>query len=211
MASPSFLIEGSACTVLDTSAAININATGYAQDIFKALPCAVVITDVLVRELEAGRRAGRHDLDAIEQLIESGLASVVSLTGLAEQHFEDLVIGPVAETLDDGEAATIAHALASGSVAVIDERKATRICAKRHPQLRLAGTLDILLQPTVQQSLTDDRLRQAVTGALKVARMNIPPHFENWVIELIGLDVAADCPSLPRRLRQRREASVDRG
>jgi predicted nucleic acid-binding protein len=59
------------------------------------------------------------------------------------------VVGPAQTTLDDGEAATIAHAVALNGVALIDERKANRICTERFPELRIASTVDILVHPSV--------------------------------------------------------------
>ena len=202
MASPSFRIEQIQSIILDTSAAINLNSTGQAARIIEALPSPIAVTEILMRELEQGRRKGRHDFDAIEQLLRVGLIDVVELSSEAESHFETLVVGPTVETLDDGEAATIAQAIASRSIPVIDERKATALCARRFPELRVASTLDLLLQPDVTQALGQDSLRRAVIGALQIGNMSVPVRFEPWLVKLIGPEEAARCPSLPRRLRQ---------
>lgn len=202
MASPSFRIDRTQSIILDTSAAINLNATGQAGQIIGALPSPIAVTDILLRELKLGREKGRRDFDAIENLLGIGLIDVVELSWEAERHFEGLVVGSAAETLDDGEAATIAQAIASGSVPVIDERKATALCARRFRDLQLASSLDLLLQPEVTEAIGEAQLRQAVIGALQVGKMSVPVRFEHWVVGFIGVDEAARCPSLPRRLRQ---------
>lgn len=202
MASPSFRIDRTQSIILDTSAAINLNATGQAGRIIEALPSPVAVTDILMRELKQGREKGRHDFNAIENLLGAGLIDVVELSAEAEGHFERLVVGSAAETLDDGEAATIAQAIASCSIPVIDERKATALCGRRFQNLQLASTLDLLLQPEVTEAIGEAQLRQAVIGALQIGKMSVPGRFEQWIVGLIGVDEAARCPSLPRRLRQ---------
>lgn len=202
MASPSFRIDRTQSIILDTSAAINLNATGQAGRIIEALPSPITVTDILMNELKQGREKGRRDFDAIENLLSVGLIDVIELNAEAERHFERLVVGPAAETLDDGEAATIAQSIASGSIPVIDERKATALCARRFQDLQLASSLDLLLQPEVTEAIGTAQLRKAVIGALQIGKMSVPVRFEQWIVDLIGVEEAARCPSLPRRLRQ---------
>ena len=71
---------------------------------------------------------------------------MAKLDDLTESHFEDLVIGQGAATLDDGEAATIAYGVEKGAITLIDERKATRICGERYPRLIVGNSLDLLSQ-----------------------------------------------------------------
>ena len=119
----------------------------------------------------------------------------------AAVYFEELVVGPADTTLDDGEAATIAYALTHTSTALIDERKAMRICAQRFPNLRVASTVDVLNHPEVQRELGTDALADAVFNALVRGRMRVLPHQLEWVVALIGADRAALCHSLSRRAR----------
>jgi predicted nucleic acid-binding protein len=114
-------------------------------------------------------------------------------------HFEELVVGPAVETLDDGEAATIAYAMTHSATALIDERKATRICRERFPALRLACTIDVLIHADVQTRLGPALLADAVVRALQEGQMRVFSHHAEWVIGLIGDERAALCPSLPRR------------
>src|SRR6202043_2386181 len=93
--------------------------------------------------------------DALQELVAAGHIEIVSLGDTGWEHFETLVVGHAAETLDDGEAATIAYAAERGAVAVIDERKGTRICAARFPSLGVISTVDVLLNPEVRLNLGD--------------------------------------------------------
>lgn len=196
------LPESAAVLVADASVAINLNASGAAAEIIGALPQRIVVVDVVAEELDNGRRKGRRDADDVRLLVANGLLEIKSLglTGLV--HLEGLVVGSASETLDDGEAATIAYAVDVGGVAVIDERKAIRICAGRFPRLKLRSTVDLFSQAEVQRAIGQPRLADAVFNALQDARMRVLPHQTKWVVDLIGVKRAAKCPSLPSSVRE---------
>ena len=109
---------------------------------------------------------------------------------------------------------TIAYALARSATALIDERKATRICAARFPRLRLASTVDLLAHPEVQRQLGVDGVGDLVFRALRDGRMSVLPHQLDRILDVIGDERAALCASLPKRLRtqprppSRRDAST---
>jgi predicted nucleic acid-binding protein len=199
----SCLYDNFALLVADTSAAINLNASGCAAEILHALPYKIAIVDVIQRELESGRERGRRDAELTSSLVAANHLEVVSLGDDGWTHFERLVAGAAAETLDDGEAATIAYAIERNGVAVIDEDKATKICALRHPSLLIASSLDLFGHPLVCEALGSDRLAEAVFLALRDARMRVLPRHHEWVLDLIGVERAALCPSLPPFLRHR--------
>jgi predicted nucleic acid-binding protein len=113
-----------------------------------------------------------------------------------------LVVGPAVETVDDGEAATIAYAVESDAVAILDDRKAIRICATRYPQVPLGSTVDLFSHPSVIGALGKTSLADAVFAALQQARMRVLPHHMDWVIALIGQERARMCPSLPKAARK---------
>ena len=202
MGSPTCLTDPAALIAADTSAVINLNATGCAREIAGALPNKLVVVDAVSAELDEGRRRGRQDADLLSELVAGGLVEIVQLDDLAASHFEKLVVGPAAMTLDDGEAATIAYSIGREGIAVIDERKATRICADIFPDLRIGSTVDILAHPNVQRSLGKELLADAVFKALRHGRMRVFPHHIEWVVGLIGTDLAAACASLPNSVRQ---------
>lgn len=213
MESPTFLTDPAAPAVIDTSAAINLVATGYAAEILKALPNRILAVEAVPAELEEGRRRGRKDADLLDDLVTlvtARLIEIVALDDAAIRTFEQLVVGPAAMTLDDGEAATIAYGLEHGGIAVIDERKATRICAERYPALKIGCTVDLFTHPNVAGALGRERLSQAVVNALRHARMRVQLHHARWVVELIGAEQAALCLSLPRIARATERQSASR-
>ena len=196
-----FLDNSSFSIVLDTSVCININATGYPGDILRSLPHEFSIVDVVAEELNNGIIKGRTDADQTQKLIEAGLIEVVQLGDVGLHHFEQLVSGSAKETIDDGEAATIAFAVEAGAVALIDERKATRICLERFEDIRLATSVDIFAHSSVQANLGSDAVAEAVFNALQNARMSVHERHLDWVVSLIGRERAASCISLPSHAR----------
>lgn len=196
------LSDPTALVIIDTSTAINLSATGFAGEILQALPNRAVVIDVVSAELEKGRTHGRHDADLLKELVASDLIQIKLLGESAEEIFENLVIGIAAETLDDGEAATIAYAVTQDEIAIIDERKANRICKEKFPSLRLGSTLDLIAHPDVIKTLGQQRVSQVLLNALQNARMRVLPHHVEWVIERIGVKQAALCTSLPRSVRE---------
>jgi predicted nucleic acid-binding protein len=187
--------------VADASTVINLIATGCAPTILKALPHRVVVADVIPAELETGRSRGHPHADRLRELIDSGAIRVACLGAMGMRHFEDLVIGPAFATLDDGEAATLAYAAEHAAVALIDERKAARICAERFPALRIACTVDVLTHASVAGRLGPEGLAEAVYKALQHGRMRVLPHHLEYVVSLIGPSRAALCLSLPQSVR----------
>jgi predicted nucleic acid-binding protein len=202
MGHPTCLTDPSAIIVVDASAVINLNATGRARDIVAALPNRLIVVDVVCVELDQGRSRGRPDADLLDELVKSGLIEIAALGETALRYFEELVVGPAVSTLDDGEAATIAHAIDIGGIALVDERKATRLCGERYPDLRLGCTVDIFAHPTIVERLDEAALADAVFNALTYGRMRVFSQHVAWVLELIGPKRAADCRSLPRFVRQ---------
>jgi predicted nucleic acid-binding protein len=187
--------------VADTSAIINLIATGCAPVIIRALPNRLIVAEVVSAELEDGRCRGRAEADRLNELVANGLVEIVSLGDAASRYFEELVIGPAAATLDDGEAATIAYAVEHAGAAIIDERKATRICSDRFPALPVGCTVDILLHSEVQRVLGPEALATAVFNALQDGRMRVFPRHVERIVAVIGHGRAARCPSLPRSAR----------
>jgi predicted nucleic acid-binding protein len=204
----SSLSDPEALLVADTSTAINLHASGSSREMLRALPNRVVVAETILVELEAGKRRGRRDADHLKALIKDGFVEVITMGDVGAQHFEALVIGPAAETLDDGEAATIAVAIEHHGIALIDERKAQRMCRQRYPDLRTGCTVDIFAHPAVLRALGEQKLASSVLSALMHARMHVLSHHVDWVVKLVGPDNAAQCNSLPKAVRQLDGAAV---
>lgn len=194
--------EAGRMSVADASVWINLIATERAHVILRATPTPLRITDVALAELERGRSKGRRAADEMAALLHLGLTEVVALNADDEDLFVSLVSGGAAETLDDGEAATLACACRLGVSAVIDERKATLIAAQRFQTLEVLSTVDLLLSPEVRGACGAE-LGNVLFGALTGARMRVPDQHTEEVVRVLGAERVASCNSLPARLRRR--------
>ena len=201
MVLPNFLLDPTVDIVLDTSVCININASGFAADILNALPNRILVLNHVVTELEGGRKNGSSDADDLRGFIQKGLVELKQLNIRAMELFEQLVIGPAHSTLDDGESATIAYADSNNAIAIIDERKAHRICKERFSSLSVACTIDLLAHPTVKETLGRNNHELSIVNALEKARMRVFPEHVDWIIKIIGAENVAKYPSLPRFVR----------
>jgi predicted nucleic acid-binding protein len=198
----SSLINSSVSVVADTSAVINLNASGFGPAILRALPNPFVITDVVLDELREDTRSGRNDAELVALLIKDHLITIASIDALKGDDFERLVSGGAATTLDDGEAATIAYASENGMVAIVDERKANQICQTRYADMLVGSTMDLFAHPNVESALGKQVLADAVHSALVGARMRVLPKYLEWTVELVGADRAQLCESLPKHIRR---------
>ena len=187
--------------VADASVAINIIATGYSDIILRALPNHFTIVEQVMFELESGKCNGHSDFDVLNALVSAGKVEVVRLGTCGLEHFTAFVSGSAAQTLDDGEAATIAYALENNVTPLIDERKAKRLCAKRFTNLFVGCSVDLLAHAAIVATLDRVQLSDAVFSALYHGRMRVPACRIDWVIDLIGSDRARHCSSLPKSVR----------
>ncbi|HKQ48564.1 MAG TPA: hypothetical protein VJZ71_10885 [Phycisphaerae bacterium] len=204
MSSSNSLIDSSSIFVADASVVININATKHGLDILRAMPNSLIVTENAIAELARGNYRGHTDADEVGKFIEIGAIRSARLVEGAIGVYTSLVEGSALRTLDDGEAATIAHAHAISGIALIDERKAQRICNREFPSLRVASTIDILIDDTIRVALGAQGQIASIVNALRFARMRIPPQLVSRVVDLIGAEVAETCHSLPRASRKTR-------
>lgn len=203
MACPNCLDDRQLPFVIDTSVVINLVTTRYAEQILQAFPNRFVIPDDVSLEIEHGRRKQYTTADSLNTLVQRGRIFIVSLGPEGRSHFSGLVAGRACDTIDDGEAATIASALERGGVAIIDERKALRLCAERFTHLRTAHTVDLLTHRNVRGALGHHRLADALFNALYHGRMRVPHTYVEFVVHLIGPNKASMCSTLPTRVSHR--------
>ena len=201
MNSSSFPANPSVPVVADASVIINLNATASAAAIIDAFPNPFFVTANVGRELSMGESHGHRCGEKLEALISQGLLALAELRPGDDPVYRSLIEGGFEGTLDDGEAATIAYAVGHDGLALIDERKARRICAARFPNLLFASTVEVLLHPLVAKRLGESGQSEAIFLALRDARMQVPRQGLQEVIERIGADRAVECPSLPRSFR----------
>ena len=191
--------------VLDASVMINVIATGRPDQILRAIPNRILVTDDAATEVARGESRSLDSHDPISRLADRQSLEIVSLGNDARLCFDSLVAGAAKQTLGDGEAATIASAIENRGIALIDERKAPRICRDRFPKLRAATSMDLLMHGQVWKALGCRGLADAVVNALLFGRMRVPGEYHESVVDLIGLDRASACHSLPRSVRCPRE------
>ncbi|MDP3378383.1 MAG: hypothetical protein Q8S53_08460 [Brevundimonas sp.] len=160
------------------------------------------ITRTVVDELARGRGNGRSAADELASWLHVGLAVEVSLPTEAEEVFLSLVGGSAASTIDDGEAATFAYAVATGSRPVTDDKKAIQIARSRFPDLNVCTTSDLLLHANCRAALGEDGLANCIENALKRALMRVPDEHLDRVVTLLGYERASQCRSLPHWARQ---------
>ncbi len=194
----SCLTDRNSILVLDASVIINLLATNYASTILNAIPNPIIVTDNVIREIELCAVNGRVEHKKLSELIHNKILNRVELSGIALEHFFDLVSGSAAASLGDGEAATLALAHSNGFTAAIDEKKATKISSQRFETLKLISTVDILSYEPVRISIGDRILSNATLQALKYARMQVRDSQFDWIESMIGCENVGLCPSLKR-------------
>jgi len=195
------LYEAGATVVADASVAINLSASGAAEAILLGLPFRVAMAREAIAEVTDDRRTGRADHIVLQQLLAAGRVKQIALNAAEEEIFASLVIGPAAETLDDGEAATIALGITRGMTVAIDESKANGLCNRRFAALRRIGSSDLFLADNVVSSLGTEAHAAALFDALRLARMRVDERHLHEVARILGTDRLSQCPSLPRHLR----------
>lgn len=152
-------------------------------------------------ELSVDRFNGRDDAGLVRALVDEGLLQFVPFDDDGELIFAGLVTGPADQTLDDGEAATLALGGVLGQTVVIDERKALRIAAERFAAMQVIATADILCSDLVLSGLGREQVADLIFNGLTGARMGIPERHHGFVVEVLGPRIV-ECRSLPAALRQ---------
>jgi predicted nucleic acid-binding protein len=202
MSSSSFLTNPRASLIADASVVINLNATARAADIIKAIPNPFFVTENALAELHVGSQKGHRDHEKPLELIDAGLVRRASLGNPGMSVYESLIDGSTVQTLDDGEAATIAHAQEISGIALIDERKARTLCARAFPGLTVLCTVELLMHESVAAVIGDQGVADALATALNKARMRVPAEYLARVRSIIGPERAAMCTSLPKATRE---------
>ena len=197
---PSCLDDLAKPIVADASVVINLIASGFAATILGCLAGPLRVPSEVRAEIEQGRSRGRKDADELAGLVAGGKAAIVDLGAAGVRCFSTLVVGPAKDTLDDGEAATIAYAAEHGATILVDEKKATRFCEERFSHLTVGSTVDLVRCSAVRAKLGAD-LADAIFNMLFIGRMRVSPQHLDWVVEQIGPSRAAQCPSLPASYR----------
>lgn len=181
--------------VPDTSVLINLHACSFGEQVLRVLPNEIFLPEIVAQELDHETSHANGENGFIKSLIEQNVIQVLQLDDAAYRIFETLISSP--GSLDDGEAATIAVAVTQGLMPVIDERKGRARAKNLMNGHSPAWSLDLLVHPAVQAGLPNGAFIQAVYFALRDGRMRIDEGRCETVIDLIGIERAKDCTSLP--------------
>ena len=183
--------------IADASVWINLAATGRMEEVLGALSVPVGVSRTALCELERGKARGYDAFAQVEALVGQGLITTLELDVEDEALFLDLVSGDTAETLDDGEAATLALAFRMKAVAAIDERKATALAGRRFSSLIVRSTTELLFDALPYENEGGGPLAEALFEALRGARMRVPAQLLQRVAEVLGAERVQLCRSLP--------------
>lgn len=192
--------------VLDTSVLINLHACTYGERILSAIPNHIVVSDIVVGELERETSRRDREYSFLSSLITDGIVTLASLADAEYELFQTLT--STTPSLDDGEAATIAVAACRNYLPVLDERKgrlrAPANCGGSLPR----WSLDIFRHPQVIEILGVSDSTEALYLALREGRMRIHEDHCDHVVDLIGIQRALECNSLPGYKFRRQEWQI---
>jgi predicted nucleic acid-binding protein len=199
MSSSAFPTNHDTVLVADASVIINLNASGYVRQIIGGIPGRWIVPANASVELEVGARFGHDDGKQLDILVAEGVANRIEMGKTVQDIYESLLDGSRGQTLDDGEAATIAVAIEHSAIALLDEKKARRMCQEQFPDLQVRCTAELLLNAA---HLEQAARVEAIVNALQKGRMRVPVEFAGAIVSFIGPEQAANCLSLPRIARQ---------
>lgn len=199
----SFLADDSSPLIIDTSVLINLHASTLGRRILTALPNNVLVSEIVAVELEHETSRNNGEYQFIQDLAASGKVQLITLNEREHEVYATLV--SESSSLGDGEAATIAVAACRNHLPVIDERKG-RLRAQAHCAGRLPGwSLDVFRHPKVVAILGATDSIDALYLALRDGRMRIHEDHCDHVVNLIGVQRALECKSLPGYKVRRQE------
>ncbi|MDF0522196.1 hypothetical protein GPL17_35940 [Bradyrhizobium yuanmingense] len=184
--------------IFDASVTINFLGTGIAGRLVELLGQPIVMADRTFREIQRHPIRGRDHAAELDELVRTGFLRIETLNSDAKELFFELTGDNLVGGLDDGEAAAIALATfkPQSALVITDDRKARNVVSQRWPQQGLAYSIDLLVRPNIESTLSRPVLADAVYSALKHARMRVPAINRDWAVKLIGENRATECPSL---------------
>lgn len=182
--------------VIDTSVLINLIASDGITQILSGLSLEIFLTDAVSRELKKHPKDGSNCSQLLDSLIGQGLLKPVKLLPPALERYLELTL-----ELGDGEASVIAYAVMHNQcTAVIDEKKARRICQERFHLAPPFCTVDLFQEYFFRVKPDLPEFRPLLFNAVKIGRMRILTEAdENWVKEMLGYELIQQCPSLKKR------------
>ena len=182
--------------VLDASVVINLLGTGQVKEILNALGHQCIIEVSALKEINRDPITQKPAEEILNQLAAEELLVTTQMEPAEEELFLQLVSGSLEESLDDGEAATIAVGRARDIIIVLDERKGSNIVRARFEKTRLINTLDLFQSKALSSRFSSEEIADLVYSALIYSRMRVPKSYRDWIVDLIGENRARECSSI---------------
>lgn len=191
----SLLTDNKIPLVLDTSVLINLHASRYGDLILDALPNDIIVSRIVVDELEYETNKAKGEQKFIQDMVAIDKISVTYLSESEYRLFSNFVSG--SPSLGDGEAATISVGVSRGHLPIIDERKGRLRAQERLHGNRPGWSLDLFRHPRVVAALGAREAADALYLALRDGRMRVHEDHCDQVVGIIGVQRAIECNSLP--------------
>lgn len=181
--------------ILDTSVLINLHASRHGEIIIAALPHEVLVPETVVGELNHPTGQSNGEAAFVSHILSTGIAKSISLSDEEYAVFQSIVAGT--NSLGDGEAASIALAAHREHFIAMDDRKGRNQARSMSERINLCWSLDLFLLQGVEVALGAEATAEAVFLALRDGRMRIHDSHCDHVVNLIGIERALVCTSLP--------------
>lgn len=155
--------------VLDASVAINLLATGQPWSILTALGFRAQIPEQVLGEVVRCPITKRAYSDEKHPFRISPNVEIVQLVSVEVDDFVN-----IAQHVGDGEAASIAVALARRLPLALDDRRARTIAKARDGSVDLVWTTELLRHPKLRTTFSAHEADAFFADAIRHARMYVP-------------------------------------
>lgn len=172
--------------LLDACCLINLVATDQIQKILWALPydCATSRLVVTTEVISVSRSVATSTAMERETLAPSYLENLEALRILDFSSEEDLAgFIQFAAEIDDGEASVCALAVAHGGAVATDDRKTLRLLERKHPQVAVVQTPELLYEWAELEGLRDQEIGKVLRSVYQGGRFyprRDAPRFDWW-------------------------------
>lgn len=172
--------------VADASVIIYLNSSGHAEEIFSELACDFIVPEPVIVEIESGRSKGNKDADFLQKMLDSSFlrAEKLGLVGtVVSDRLADKLVNP---HVHEGEASVIGCAVENFGNALIDEKRARRLCRNHIPALPIGCTAELLLSPCVRKILGPSTQSEALHRAVNHGNLYVPKSLDYAVSKITG-------------------------
>lgn len=154
--------------ILDNCCISNFFTAGILKSILTLWPAGTfIIPQRVLNEAKAWKQHGQEVVDIIQELLNSGMISLVEIDEDSEEEIEAYInlrlTGP---KLGEGESEVIAIAYNRGYIAATDDGLAREYCSELFPSLKVLTTAQILNKGLVDRLITQAIINE-IWGKIK--------------------------------------------